>query len=151
PSDIHTPVPSPDAADYLPADTLALARIGNMAEFRKSWRNSSFGAQVDDPALKKFFLSVSGKLARLTDGLGVSVTDLWQLVDGEVSLAAIKSQDGQLTVVAIANLGNETAARALVQRLEKQLEAEGADLTKLELGSTQLRSWQRGGHRSLAN
>jgi Protein of unknown function (DUF3352) len=151
PSAIHTPVPAPDAADYLPADTLAVARIGNLAQFKKSWRNSSFGAQVDDPALRKFFLGVAGKLSRITDGLGVSVTDLWQLVDGEFSLAAIKNQEGQLTVVAIADLGNEAAARALVQRLEKQLLAEGADLTRLELGSTQLRSWRRGGHRNLAN
>src|SRR5262249_56977185 len=116
-----------------------------------SWRNSSLGAQVDDPALKKFFMSVSGRLSRISDGLGVSVTDLWQMVDGEVSLAAIKNEAGQLTVVAIADLGNETAARALVQRLEKQLEAKGADLTKLELGPTQLRSWRRGGHRNLPN
>jgi hypothetical protein len=151
PSDIHTLGPARDAADYLPADTLAVARIGNIAQFRKSFRNSSFGAQLDDPALRKFFKSVSGKLSSITDGLGVSVTDLWELVDGELSLAAVNNQVGQLTVVAIADLGNEAAARALVQRLEKQLEAEGADLTKLELGSTQLRSWRRGGRRNLAN
>jgi hypothetical protein len=151
PSDIHIPGPARDAADYLPGDTLAVARIGNMARFRKSWRNSSFGAQADDPALRKFFSSVLGKLSRVTDGLGVSVTDLWELVDGEFSLAAIKNQAGQLTVVAIADLGNETAARELVQRLEKQLKAEAADLTTVELGSTQLRSWRRGAHRNLAN
>lgn len=140
-----------DAADYLPADTLAIARIGNLAQFRKSFENSSFGAQVADPALSKFFSSVSARLARLTDGLGIGVTDLWQLVDGEVSLGAIKNQAGQLRVVAVADLGTDAAAHAVVQRLEKQLEAEGADLTKLEVGSTELRSWQRRAHRNLAN
>jgi hypothetical protein len=148
PSDSHT-APTRDAADYLPVDTLAVGRVGNVARFRKSFRDSSFGEQVNDPALRKFFSNVSGRLARITDGLGVSVTDLWYLVDGEVSLAAIKNQEGQITVVAIADLGNETAARQLVQRLETKLKAEAADLTTLEVGSTQLRSWRRGGQRNL--
>jgi hypothetical protein len=151
PGDAHSHGPVRDAADYLPGDTLAVARIGNMAQFRKSFGDSSFGAQVDDPALRKFFTSVYGKLSRVTDGIGVSVTDLWQLIDGEFSLAAIKNQEGQLTVVAVADLGNEAAARALVQRLERQLQDEKADQTTLEVGSTQLRSWHRHARRNLAN
>ncbi len=139
------------AANYFPADTLALARIGNVAQFRQTWQNSSFGAQAADPALHRFFASVLAKLSRRTEDLGPTVNDLWGQLDGEISLAAIKNPQGRVSVVAVAELADDAAAGQLVARLEKQLAAEDADLTTVELGPTRLRSWRRPRDRNLAN
>lgn len=139
------------AAQWLPADTLFFARFPNVAEFRRQWDASSFGAQADDPAFAAFFADLLQRVSGATDGLGVGITTLWTNVDGELSLGVVRNATNDLSLVAIADFGDPSSAKAIVDRLETQLRTEAADSTSIEVADTQLMSWQRSRDRTLAN
>lgn len=136
-------VDSVAAAKYLPHDTLAFARIGDVVRFRETWENFSFAAQLNDPQLKKFFDDAFRRMGRVSQGLGIDLIGLIQSVDGELSLASLENSKSQLSFVAVAEFEDDAAAATWLDRLEKKLEAESAEPTHLTVNSTELRSWRR--------
>ncbi|MAT15962.1 MAG: hypothetical protein CMJ46_11915, partial [Planctomyces sp.] len=142
-NDVEAPPVVEDVSNYLPADALGLVRFGDVAAFREGWKNSSFGAQIDDPALKDFFDGVLGQLDTLKTGLGVDVVELIQQVDGELSIGLMKNSAGELSVVAVSHFADETAAEAWIEELTARLQAEQATETTVEINSTPLHSWKR--------
>lgn len=139
------------SAKYYPSDTLATARIGNLAEFRQGWKNSSLGAQAEDPALQKVFDSVLKRLNSITNETGIHIADIWQRVDREFSLALIRKRDGQFSVIAVAEFDDAATARNFVQQFEREMLSEAAELTAVQLASTELRSWRRKSRQNQTN
>lgn len=139
------------AEDWMPADTLFFSRFSNLSEFRRQWRASSFGAQAEDPAFGEFFADVVTRVSGVTDGLGISLTALWAEVDGELSLAVVRNAANDLSLVAVADFGDPSAAGAMIDRLETKLRSEAAEPTSIEVADTELKSWRRNRDKTLAN
>lgn len=137
------------AADWLPADTVAMAQIPNVAEFRRKFAASSFGAQANDPAFSRFFQSVLQSISQANDGLTLDLQQIWQQVDGELALGVAPDAEGRLSVIAVADFESSAAATQMIQRLEEQLKSEGASLTSVQLQSQTVQSWRRDSGREL--
>ncbi|QDU80774.1 hypothetical protein Pla110_25090 [Polystyrenella longa] len=139
------------ADHYFPADALGLIRFGNVSAFRESWINSSFGAQINDPGLSKFFAGVVRQLDSLKKGLGVDVLQLIQQVDGELSIGLVYTSEGDMSVVAVGDFTDNVAAERWINQLEQGLTAEKATEITVEVESTQLKSWKRSSPQAVSN
>lgn len=143
--------PPTRAEDWLPADTLFFSRFADLSEFREQWKASSFGAQADDPAFAEFFAGVVERISGSSEGLGISLTQLWTDVDGELAFGVVRNAANDLSLVAIADLGDSASADAMVERLEARLRSEAAEPTSIDVSGTELKSWRRSADRALAN
>ncbi len=142
-----TDAPRRDAAAWLPADTLALARFANVEQFRQQWSSSSFGAQAADPAFAEFFDAVAARLSGLSDDLGIDLVRIWQHAEGELSLGVIRTSSNDLAIVAVADLPSQQDAAALIEQLEASLRDDAAVATRVQLGDQELTSWRHSSDR----
>src|SRR5262249_7007920 len=79
----------------------------------------------------------------ITSEIGIPADDIWNRVEGELSLCLIQKREGQLSMIAVTNFRDQTSAQSFVDRIEQQMKLETADLTPIQLGSKVLRSWRR--------
>jgi hypothetical protein len=133
----------------LPKRTLALVKVPNVAEFRRKWNASSFGAMQRDPAFGPFFADLERQADRLTAGvkrtLGVGVKQIWLALDGELAVALVHSPESGLAFVGIAEIAPEgSAAARRVAALEATLAAGGARDVRLKAGDIDVVSWSVG-------
>lgn len=81
----------------LPATTLAFARIPNIQSFRESLKESRFGRLLGDPAMKPLIedsqVRLKERSERLKQRLGVTFRQIWELSQGEMSLAIVPVDD----------------------------------------------------------
>src|SRR5271156_2691062 len=77
----------------VPDTTILLFKLNEAKSFREAFRASQYGQLWNDPALKDFREELGHKLAdftkNLNESIGVSVSDLLQLPQGTLALAAI--------------------------------------------------------------
>lgn len=132
---------------WMPADTVAVARIADMDAFRRQWKDSSFGAQLNDPAFANFFASVLSRLDTASERFGVDVPQLLAAVDGEVSLALVPKSPAGLSLIAVAEMPDSERAGQWVDRFENKLTDQNASSTVIKVDGKQLTSWQRNGIR----
>jgi len=135
--------PSPEAARWMPADTVAMARFADVDQFRRQWKKSSFGAQLNDPAFAEFFQSVADRLRGASQGVGIDLVALWQDVEGELSIGIFPEKDGGLSLAVVADLGSDQAARQALTRLEAKMRQSDSEPTRVSVGGKELTSWQR--------
>lgn len=132
-----------DAARWMPRHTIAMARFADVDQFRQQWKQSSFGAQLDDPAFATFFQGVADRWRQASQGSDLDLIRLWQDIEGEFSLGVLPDESGGLSVVAVADLGSEQAAGQAIERMENNLKASSGEPTRVSVGETELTSWRR--------
>jgi hypothetical protein len=142
--------PPVSCEQLLPKHTLALVKIPNVAEFRRKWNASSFGAMQRDPAFHPFFADLERQVDRLAIGvkttLGVGVKELWLSTEGEVGLAVVHSPESGFAFVGVGELAKTDQAAALrTAALEIALAARGAQNIRLKTaGNLDVTSWSIG-------
>ncbi|WP_161604537.1 DUF3352 domain-containing protein [Roseiconus nitratireducens] len=141
----------PPAASWFPGETIAMARFADVDAFQRQWADSSFGAQMQDPAFAEFFAAVTEQLSGMSDGLGIDLTRLWREAEGELSVGLTRNSDGELAILAVADLADDTTAEQLLQRMERRLRGESSESTSATLGDLRLTSWQRKQDRTIRN
>ena len=127
----------------LPDTTVFLLKLNDAKSFREAFRGSQYGQLWNDPALKDFRDELGHKLAEATkdmkEKIGVSISDLLQLPQGSLAVAAIAKdaarEDGAASslpveVVLMADAGeNEKKMLEVLERATKQGEAAGAKVS----------------------
>ena len=117
----------------LPDTTIFLFKLNDVKSFRETFRNSQYGQIWNDPALKAFRDELGLKLEDATKSLreriGVSLTELFELPQKSLAIAAIGRDDPKLPVAAavLADTGeNENKMLEILGRTTKQAEVAGA-------------------------
>jgi hypothetical protein len=120
----------------LPENTIFLFKLPEVKTFRESFRNSQYGQLWNDPALKDFRDELALKLDDATKSLkekiGVSLTELFELPQGSLAIAAIGRDNPDLPVAAaiLAETGeNEKKMLEILDRTTKQSEGAGAKIS----------------------
>ena len=128
----------------LPDTTVFLLKLNDVKSFGEAFRSSQYGQLWNDPALKDFRDELGQKLTEATKALkekiGVSLSDLVQLPQGSLAVAAITKDTthdeggaaGALPVVValMADAGqNEKKMLEVLERSTKQGEESGAKVT----------------------
>ena len=102
----------------LPDTTVFMLKLNDAKAFREAFRGSQYGQLWNDPALKEFREELGQKLAEaskdMKEKIGVSISDLLELPQGTLAVAAIAKdaarEDGRATslpveVVVMADAG----------------------------------------------
>ena len=82
----------------LPDTTVFMVKLNDAKAFRAAFRGSQYGQLWNDPALKDFREELGHKLAEATKDLkekiGLSLSDLVELPQGTLTVAAISKESG---------------------------------------------------------
>ena len=119
----------------LPKDTLLFFTIPDVSEFKDQWDKSSSGALFRDDELKPFLDDVKKKIEELSqkvqDELGVSIDDLLELPDGEITFALLEKPARKLSVVLMINYGDsKETVEKLLKKMHEALESEAEHSTE---------------------
>ena len=136
------------AERLLPSTTVAFATVPSAARFRTRWDRSSFGQMAADPAFGPFLDDVRSRLTTLSWTLGFDAQTLWTATDGELAVAAVRTDAGRFALVAVANVADDAAADRLLDRLTARLTAAGSEAASLEAGDRTFTSWTNARDRS---
>ncbi|MBC8114228.1 MAG: hypothetical protein H7062_07620, partial [Candidatus Saccharimonas sp.] len=113
----------------LPKDTLLFFTIPDVSGFKEQFDKSSTGALFRDAEFKPFLDDVKKKIEELSqkvqDELGVSIDDLLELPDGEITFALMEKPARKLSVVLMVDYGEskETVGK-LLKKMHEALESE---------------------------
>src|SRR5262249_55874748 len=88
----------------LPDSTVFMVKLNDAKAFRAAFRGSQYGQLWNDPALKEFREDLAQKLADaskdLKEKIGLSISDLVELPQGTLTVAAISKESDREQAVA---------------------------------------------------
>ncbi len=122
----------------LPKDTLAFFTISDVPEFRQKWDKTSIGQLLHDPQLKPFLDDVAKKIDEASKNMenetGVSITDLLEVPQGELTVALLEKPARKLSFVFLLEFGkNKATIEKLLKKFDEALEKEQAEHTTQEI------------------
>lgn len=104
----------------LPQETVLYFSMPDAAEFREHWEKSTGGSLLADPAMQPMIKEIESKLAEASEKLqsevGLSISDLLALPQGEVSFALLQKPVGKLAPTILFDFGEHK------DKVEKLLE-----------------------------
>jgi Protein of unknown function (DUF3352) len=127
----------------LPDTTVFMVKLNDAKAFRAAFRGSQYGQLWNDPSLKDFREELGHKLTEATKDLkekiGLSLSDLVELPQGTLTVAAITKDSAReevaasslpVDIVVMADAGeNEKKMLEALERATKQGEASGAKVS----------------------
>jgi hypothetical protein len=118
----------PGAPDLLPSDTLAFLRISNSRELVDRFNETAMGRMVQQeqvaPLVQQLYGTVNEAFAEAEEELGVSLTELLRIPQGEVVLALVSPRQGPPALVMLVDVGD---SRPVVDKLIERGELEMAN------------------------
>lgn len=141
------------AAGFQPSETVfpdttrAWLSIPDPRGLHERFDRSNYGQLAADPAMKPFIDGVKEQISKngrqRLEKLGLTLEDLEGIPGGELAVAAIESQPGQLaTVLIVDTTGHEAAAKALVERITARLVERKAKVVPINGAPPQLTAYQ---------
>ncbi len=111
----------------LPKETLAYIRLAHVPEFAQRFRETGFGRMFSDPQLKPLvdhlYSSAVAEVDQFKEKLGLSLTELLEIPQGEVAFAMVPVEGQVPAGVLIVDTGNNTAnAKKFLDTLQQQLD-----------------------------
>lgn len=113
----------------LPTSTILYLRVENMSELRKAFGESQIGQLIADPAMQPFKDKLAAMIEKgdeqLKQLLGVTIAELLDLPEGEVSIALVTKDDKKIPVALLvsADAGdNATKMAEVMAQVDKQAE-----------------------------
>ena len=109
-----------------PATTRAWLSVPDVRGLRQRFDRSPYGQLLADPTMAAFVEHVRGEINKNSKQrlakLGLTLEDLERIPGGEVAVAAIEPQPGQMATVLVVDVtGHETEARELVETITARL------------------------------
>ena len=127
---------------YFPEDTLVFATVPDVEALRAEWEASSLGALQEDPRFEEFLEDFRFKLESFSTSVGLSSAELWELVEGGVALGLVRTAEGELGLIGVAEVASEQGqAEQVMAEMESRLEAAGGEKLTLQAGDRQFTSW----------
>lgn len=115
-----------------PKETLAFFSISDVPEMKKKWDKTSMGQMLRDPKLQPFLDDVKKKIdersKQVEDEIGVSLDDLLELPQGELSFAFMEQPARKFAFVMLLEYGdNQETVDKLLQKMGDELKKEEAE------------------------
>jgi len=112
-----------------PATTRGWVSVSHAPEFRERFDRTQYGMLLKDPSLKPFIDSVRRQAETSSNRhfgrLGITFEELLDAAGGECAVGAVESPTGRLsTVMLVDTTGRDAQARALVEKIDRQMAAE---------------------------
>jgi hypothetical protein len=122
----------------LPKETLVFFTIADVPEFRQKWDKSSVGQMLHDPQLKPFLDDVEKNIIeaskKMENETGVSISDLMELPQGELTVALMEKPARKLSFVFMLEFGkNKATIEKLLKKMDEALDKEAAEHTTEEI------------------
>lgn len=139
----------PKAVDMLPAETQAFICIPDSGSFLDNWSKTELGKLAADERLKDFWTSQQESIRkRLLDSgwqLNVKFDDLRDICSGQAAMGWISRDDPEKSYslgIIIDILGNEGQVEALLDRIEKEMQAAKAEAKTIPLGELLVKQYR---------
>ncbi|HUT11114.1 MAG TPA: DUF3352 domain-containing protein [Thermoguttaceae bacterium] len=111
----------PSAPHLLPISTVAVVSVADAPEMAEKFMNTSLGRMSQDPQLKPLLEHLYGAVVEATavlkEQVGLTLTELLAIPQGELTLALVAPEEGPPAVVVLLDAGNQLSnARKLLKR-----------------------------------
>jgi len=122
----------PSAPELLPEDTLVYARVANISETAGKFQETGFAKMFRDPQIKPLVDQLYGEALTafqvVEDELGLSLSDILSIPQGELCVAVIAQSDSQPAIVAYLDVGDSMdKMNKLIDRGLQELSANGGN------------------------
>ena len=140
----------PSAPRLLPYNTVLYMRIHSVPEFLDKFEETSFGSIKTDPAVQpiwdQFYNDLISAFPQIEEELGVSLEDLLDIPQGELSISLSVTDTGTPMFAMIADVGENTENVAkLIERAEFEQIENAGDLEEQVIGETEVTIFRQPG------
>ena len=140
----------PPAPKLLPASTIAMVSIVDVQEVAERFMNTSMGRMSQDPQMKpligQVYRSVAQAMAQAEVQIGLSLSELLAIPQGEATFAVVPPEQGPPAIVALIDVGDQTAnARKLLKRVAEERGKSGATRTEETVAGAKVVTYQGDG------
>ena len=128
----------------LPDSTVFFLKVNDIKALREAFRQSQYGQLWNDPAMKDFRDDIAAKLKdtsnRLKDKIGVTLSELLDIPQGTLAVAAVTQDDPKLpialAIIADAGMNTERMNEVMIRSTRQAEEAGGKVKTEPFHGGT---------------
>jgi len=121
----------PAAPDLLPQETVLFVSIADAADFKQKFMETALGQMSQDPQLKPLVDEMYGVLlqtaAAAEQSLGVSLSDILDIPQGELTLALLNPSVGEPALVILLDTNDSPAVQKLLDRGLEQARQSGVN------------------------
>lgn len=133
----------PSAPRLLPDNTAALLWVPDAPELAERFMNTALGQISQDPQLKPLVNQLYGSLAEgvatVQDRIGLSLSELLAIPQGELCIAVVAPDDEQPQLVALLDVGDQLSnARKLLDRVTDAIDRSGAEKSQQTVADTKI-------------
>ncbi|MFO1023319.1 MAG: hypothetical protein U0903_21905 [Planctomycetales bacterium] len=127
----------------LPSDVLAYVSVTNVKELKEKWSSTQFGKLIADKDLAEFLEQLNEPLKqaseKVQEQVGLSLKDLLEIPQGEVTLAVMQSGTNPISVAIFLNYGeNGESVKKLLEKGSKAAEEAGGKKSEEEADGTKI-------------
>jgi hypothetical protein len=142
----------PPAAKLLPQNTVLLVSTPDVRELSAKFMNTNFGRMIQDPQLKPLIEQVYGSLgeavAKAKDKIGLSLSELLAIYQGEITFAVVAPKDAGPEMVLLLDAGEQIGnARKLLEKGMEALERSGGRKREETVGDAKVTVFENAGPR----
>ena len=133
----------PPAPQLLPQRTLAYFRINNCSQLSKDFGKTAFGKLFKDPKIRPLiadlYKQVEDAFKQIEQQIGVSLTQIMKLPQGELSVALVAPQQGDMGLVMNLDVGTQLpAAKKLLKLFDNGVKFGGYKTSTEKAGNISL-------------
>lgn len=131
------------AEKLLPPETLVFLSVADVPALCEAMNETAYGGLLAEPKLQPFLTDVRAKLnelsVKLKEEVGVTLDDLQNLPQGEITFALIEKPARKLSAVLMLDAGDQTETLdKLVEKMDAALIDKGCDHSTQEIGEIEV-------------
>lgn len=134
----------PSAPKLLPKRTLAYVRVADSRELAEAFMKTSVGRLSQDEKIKPLIMHLYGSATQafnqIQDELGVSLSEILAIPQGELCAAVVGREEGEPAVIVLAEVGDKMpVVRKLLERAEQEAIKDGTSVSTDQAEGVQLK------------
>jgi hypothetical protein len=140
----------PSTPRLLPKSTVAYVSIPDVPEMTERFMSTATGQMSQDPQLKPLLKDIYGSVAKLVDTLkdrvGLSLTELLAIPQGQITVALVAPDEADPALVLILDTGDHlSSAQGLLDRITDAASQSGIEITQETAHETTIQLFDGGG------
>ena len=133
----------PTAPKLLPKSTLAYVRVADSRELADAFMKTGTGKLGQDenlrPLVSHLYGSASQAFEQIEERIGVSLSELLRVPQGELCFAIVGNETGRPAVVILVEVGDQAeVARRLLDFIEDEARNQGGKISREDVSGTQV-------------
>ncbi len=133
----------PTAPKLLPKNTLVYVRVANSRELADAFMATASGKLGKDenlqPLFSHLYSSASQAFTEVEERIGVSLTELLRIPQGELCFAVVGQETGRPAIVFLIEVGDQAeVARRLLNFIESEAKNNGGSISNQDVSGTQV-------------